>query len=522
MEDQQFVAADWLDGDGLPRPGAPMGMLLSAHAALRPEAPAFTFDGKTLSFSECDARANMLARALALRGVATGDRVVVSMLNRPDNALAIYAIWKLGATPCPVSHRLTPGEIRDVLALAEPRLVIGTARLSVGAASLFDIDAPLPCGLDDSPLPPALSAPGKILASGGSTGRPKLIVDPRDSGWGADKVNLYRPPLSTVLSAGPLHHTAPFAFAIVALAEGSHVICMERFEPIEWLRLAECHRATVATLVPTMMSRIARLDPAITTAADLSSFRFVMHSSAPCPEDVKRWWLAKVGPEVLWEVYGSTERLGSTLINGTEWLDHPGSVGRANPGDTIVIAGPDGNPLPPGEIGEILFRRAGGVGTSYRYIGAEGRIRGDLDGLGDMGWLDSDGYLFIADRRTDMILVGGVNVWPAEVEAALEQVPGVLCAAVIGLPDPDLGNRVHAIIELAQHFEAPEPHSALAFLATGLERLAPFKRPRSAEFTYERVRDDAGKVRRAALRAEWIARHSSSNMPQPPAPDPRP
>ncbi|GAA4768556.1 AMP-binding protein [Novosphingobium ginsenosidimutans] len=507
MKDQQFAAADWLDDNGLPRPGAPMGMLLSAHAALRPDAPAFTFDGETLSFRQCDSRANVLARALALRGVASGDRVVVSMPNRPDHALAINAIWKLGATPCSVSHRLTPSEFREVLELAEPRLVIGTSQTPASASSLFDIDAPLSGELDDRPLPPALSTPGKILASGGSTGRPKLIVDPRNSGWGPDKVNLYRPPLSTVLCAGPLYHAAPFAFVIVGLAEGSHVICMERFEPVEWLRLAERYQATVATMVPTMMSRIARLDPAITIAADLSSFRFIMHSSAPCPEDVKRWWLSKVAPETLWEVYGSTERLGSTLINGTEWLEHPGSVGRANAGDTIIIAGPDGTPLPPGEIGEIFFRRAAGVGTSYRYIGAESRIRGDLDGLGDMGWLDADGYLFIADRRTDMILVGGVNVWPAEVEAALEQVPGVLCAAVIGLPDPDLGNRVHAIIELAQHVEVPKADAALAFLAAGLERLASFKRPRSAEFTYERVRDDAGKVRRAALRAERIGVH---------------
>ncbi len=492
--------AVWLDPDGRPVTGAPMGVLLSAHAARAPDAPAFTFDGTTQSFSEMDRTANRMARALAARGVGSGDCVIVSMANRPAFVQAVYALWKLGATPCPISQRLTAVEFAEVLGLANPKLVIGTHRTPVGTARLFDVDQPLPAGLDDGPLPPVLSAPGKILASGGSTGRPKLIVDPRDSGWGADKVSPFRPPFSTVLNAGPLYHTAPFAFAVVALAEGSHVVCMERFEANDWLRQADRYRATVSAMVPTMMSRIARLDPEITNATDLTAFRVIMHSSAPCPPDVKRWWLDRVAPEVVWEVYGGTERLGATMISGVEWLERPGSVGQAVPGDTIIIAGADGQPLPHGEIGEILFRRASGVGNSYRYIGAETRITGDLDGMGDMGWLDPDGYLYIADRRTDMILVGGVNVYPAEVEAAIETVPGVLCAAVIGLPDPDLGNRVHAIVELAEGVVIPGPEASLTFLARGLEQLAPFRRPRSAEFTYERVRDDAGKVRRAALR----------------------
>lgn len=510
----------WLEADGRPRNGAPMGMLLSTQAERAPDAPAFTFDGTTLSFSEMDRAANRMARALVAHGVLPGDFVIISMANRPAFVQATYALWKIGATPCPISHRLTPVEFSEVLALAEPRLVIGTQLTPTGQVPLFDVDQPLPAGLDDRPLPPVLTCPGKILASGGSTGRPKLIVDPRDSGWGPDKLSPFRPPFSTVLNAGPLYHTAPFAFAIVALAEGSHVVCMEKFEAEAWLRFAHEYRATVATMVPTMMSRIARLDPVITEAADLTAFRVIMHSSAPCPPDVKRWWLARVDPSVLWEVYGGTERLGATLINGVEWLERPGSVGRAVPGDTIVIGGPDGQALPPGEIGEILFRRASGVGNSYRYIGAETRITGDLDGMGDLGWLDPDGYLYIADRRSDMILVGGVNVYPAEVEAAIESVPGVLCAAVIGLPDPDLGNRIHVIVELAEGTAEPAPGTALQFLAPGLERLAPVKRPRSAEFTYARVRDDAGKVRRAALRAARIAENPAlrdqANLPASP------
>lgn len=493
-----------LDEGGLPVAGAPMGALLSAQAARRPDHPAITFAGRTLTFSQMDVAANRIARAFAARGVVPGDTVVITMPNRPEYAPAVYAAWKLGATPCPISQRLTAPEMAEVLALAQPRLVIGTRVTPAGDWPLLDIDDPLPDTVSDEPLPPIVSSPGKILASGGSTGRPKLVVDPISSGWGPDKTVPFRPAFSTVINAGPLYHTSPFSFAIVALAEGCHVVCMERFDPGEWLELAERHRVTVAPMVPTMMSRIARLDPAVTAAADLSSLQFLMHSSAPCPQDVKRWWLDRVGPDVVWEVYGSTERLGSTLIRGTEWLERPGSVGRANPGDTIVIVDGSGNPLPPGEIGEIMFRRTIGVGVNYRYIGADTRVQGDLDGLGDMGWVDGDGYLYIADRRTDMILVGGVNVYPAEIEAALERVPGVLCAAVIGLPDADIGNRIHAIVELAQEVAVPPPDQALTFLQAGLERLAPFKRPRSAEYTHSRVRDDAGKVRRAALRAARI------------------
>ena len=493
-----------LDADGIPLSGAPLGMLLSAQAALRPDASAFTFQERTWTFAEMDGAANRLARAMAVEGVVAGDRVVLSMTNRPAYAQAIFAIWKLGATPCPISQRLTPVELAETIALADPRIVVGTAATPRSTAPLFDIEQSLPAQLDDGPLPAAVSAPGKILASGGSTGRPKLIVDARDSRWGADKQVPYRPPGSVILSAGPIYHTAPFAYAVVALAEGSHVVCMERFEPIEWLRLAEHHRATAAAMVPTMMSRIARLDPLISRAADLNAMRFIMHSSAPCPPDVKRWWLDRVDPGAIWEVYGGTERLGATLINGEEWLAHPGSVGRPPPGDEVVIVDEQGRPLPPGEIGEILFRRAGGAGTNYRYIGADSRITGDLDGMGDMGYVDADGYLYIADRRTDMILVGGTNVYPAEVEAAIEQVPGVLCAAVIGLPDADIGNRIHAIVELAADTPEPIPADALTFLAPAMAALAPFKRPRSVEFTRERVRDDAGKVRRSALRAARI------------------
>lgn len=495
--------SDLLDATGVPVPGAPMGALLSAHAERTPDRVAVHFGGQAWTFAALDAHANRLARHIGGLGVDRGSTVVLSMPNRVEYIAAAFACWKAGATPCLVSHRLTRAEWDATVALTGAACVIGTAATpDDGRLPLVDIATSLPEALSGEPLPPVATKPGKILTSGGSTGRPKLIVDPFESAWTAEKPSPYRPANSVVLCAGPIYHTAPYAYTMVALAEGCEVVLMERFDPLEWLRLVERHRLTTTSMVPTMMSRIAKLASEERLTRDLSSLRFVMHSSAPCPQEIKRWWLERIDPGALFEVYGGTERIGSTLIDGHDWLRKPGSVGRAVRGERVVILDAEGRELPPGEIGEIYFDRPGGPGQRYSYIGAESRVRGNMDSMGDMGWLDEDGYLYLADRRTDMVLVGGTNVWPAEVEAAIESIDAVLCAAVIGLPDEDMGNRLHAIVELAEG--VPVPADGLAFLAPAAARLAPFKRPRSVEFTHERVRDDAGKVRRAALRAARI------------------
>lgn len=490
--------ARWVDpASGQPLPGTPLGMALSAHAALTPDRPAFTIAGLTLSFAELDRRANRRARALAAAGVESGARAILAMPNRAEYLECAFALWKLGAVPCPVSHRLAEAEFTAILALSGAGFVIGPADLATGCARLVDIDLPVGPDIDGSPLAPAIATPGKIANSGGSTGRPKLIVDPRPSIWGPDKEGCRRGPRLTLLNPGPLYHSAPFNTTTMALAQGTHIVCMERFDVPEWLRLVELHRVDYAYLVPTMMTRIARHDPQETKAADLSSIQTLLHMAAPCPPDVKRWWIERIGAEHVWEVYGGTERIGVTTIGGSEWLDHPGSVGRAAPGQQVVIADEAGTPLPPGEIGEIRFVREGGPGQGYAYIGAQSRIAGDSDGFGDMGWVDADGYLYIADRRTDMVLVGGVNVYPAQIEAQVETLPGVVCCAVIGLPDADMGNRLHAVVELAPG--APEPGEA-AFLSAANALLGGLTRLRSAEFTREPVRDEAGKMRRSALR----------------------
>jgi bile acid-coenzyme A ligase len=499
-----MTSADFIDPrelidleTGQPRDGAPLGAVLGAHARARPESPAVTFGNETITFAELELRANRRARQLTELGIGQDDRVIVSMPNSPEFVDCVFAVWKLGATVCPISHRLADEEFAAIAELAEPAAVLSDRPKRVPMIHQIAISGPPPDHPSPDPLPPRFATPGRIIGSGGSTGRPKLIVDPYPSAWGPEKAGYRRPTRCTLHVASPFYHAGPLATVFYGLAQGSHVVGSERFDAVEWLREIERHRVDYVYTVPTIMTRITKLDRAFTDSVDLSSITYMLHMAAPCPHETKRWWIDRIGPEKVLELYGGAERIGLTLIDGNEWLAHPGSVGKAAPGDEIVITDEQGNPLPPGEIGEVNFRKQAGPGTTYSYIGAETRIRGDLDSYGDMGWLDDDGYLYIADRRTDMVVIGGVNVYPAEVEKVIDSLPGVLCSAVIGLPDGDLGNRLHAIVELQPGAEPPEEQS---FLARLHERLLGFKRPRSVEFTHERIRDDAGKVRRSALR----------------------
>ena len=491
--------------NGQPAPGSPLGALLSAHAAATPHAPAFTLNGRTWTFLQLDQAANARARILAKRfAVELGDRVAIAMRNSVEFIEATFAVWKLGAVPCPVSWRLTDGEWTALAGLLRPRCIISDGSVPmVGTAPFYDTRASLPENTPTDPLPPAATAPGKIMTSGGSTGMPKLVVDPEPSAWGSDKEGRRRPPRLTLINPGPLYHSAPFSYVTMSIAQGSHAICFERFEPISWIEAVEHYRPSFAYLVPTMMARIAKFVEQCGTVPDLSSLETMIHMAAPCPSPVKRWWIEKLGPESVLEVYGGTERIGATLSTGREWIEHPGSVGRAAAGSEIVILDPAGKELPRGEIGEIFFRQAQGVGSGYSYVGGSTRIRGDIDSFGDLGWLDDDGWLFIADRRTDMVLVGGMNVYPAEIEAAIESIPGVLCVAVIGLPDDDMGNRLHALVELDASTRPPQ--DGTAFIEAAVAELSPYKRPRSVEFTHDRIRDDAGKMRRSRLREERLS-----------------
>jgi bile acid-coenzyme A ligase len=303
-----------------------------------------------------------------------------------------------------------------------------------------------------------------------------------------------------VLIPGPLYHNGPFIWAMTGVFNGCTVVVTTRFDAEETLRLIEAFRIDSIYLVPTMMQRIWNLPTEVRTRYDVSSLKVLWHLAAPCPVWLKEAYIDWLGADVIWELYGGTEGQGSTVISGTEWLAHKGSVGKPVPTCEMKIVGENGATLPPGEVGEVYMRPKMGPGTTYRYIGATAKaIEGGWESLGDMGRMDEEGYLYLSDRQTDMILVGGANIYPAEVEAAIDAFPGVRSSAVIGLPHADLGNAIHAIVD-APHDEVSQ-EELLRHLD---ERLVRYKIPRTFEFVNEPLRDDAGKVRRTALRDERL------------------
>jgi bile acid-coenzyme A ligase len=470
------------------------------HVATDPGALAVVCEGRHATRAEFDRRSNRLARDFAARGVSSGDLVCIALPNSVAFLEAAWAAWKLGAVPQPLSSRLPAAERDALVLLASPRLVLGVAPGTyAGRVCLpegFEPDA----SLSDAPLEDRTSPHGQAIASGGSTGRPKLIVDANPARFDPDSAHYGISAGDVVLVPGPLFHTGPFLNAREALLRGAAVVLMARFDPQQFLDLVARHRVAWVNVVPTMLHRIWQLPDEVKRGADLSSLRRLVTSGAPCAPWLMRAWIDWLGPERVFEAYGGTERIGSTLISGAEWLAHPGSVGRPTGGRKVRILDPDGRDLPPGEIGEVFMLPPGGQGSTYRYVGAEARsAEGGWESLGDLGYLDADGFLYLVDRRTDMIVTGGENVYPAEVEAAIDACPGVRSCAVIGLPDADLGQRIHALVESEPELE-PRLRAHLAL------RLSRAKIPRSFEFVATPLRDDAGKVRRAALRAEHLVR----------------
>jgi bile acid-coenzyme A ligase len=311
----------------------------------------------------------------------------------------------------------------------------------------------------------------------------------------------------TQLVSVPLSHNTGFAAATKALSTGQHLVLMSRFDPAEFLRLVDHYRVNYLATVPTIMQRLLPVYRADPDAYDLSSLRRWWHLAAPCPPNVKQAWIDILGPEVVWELYGGTELQALTFISGTEWLTHRGSVGRVVSGEMKVLDD-DGDECPSGVVGEIYMRPRPGGRPTYRYIGSTAKNRDGWDSLGDLGWFDDDGYLYLADRRVDMFTVGGRNVYPAEIENALSEHPAVLSCLVVGVPHEDLGQVPHALVHAADPSGHPVPDEA-AIKAFVAERLAEYKVPRSVEFVDSPLRDDAGKARRTAVRDEVIARLGS-------------
>ncbi len=476
------------------------GSVLKRFAAATPDAAAVSYGGDSLNWRELDARSDARAVQLLEAGVICDDLVAITLSNGTAHHEWAFGAWKAGATPCILPYRLPASEFAELVLLAAPRVIIGSPRLPLTGVNLFTGDAPLLPGVRvPVDCPPASN--WKAVASGGSTGRPKLIVD-HGSPCLSARINhmidlIGMPRGGIILNAGPLYHNAPFLFCSLALVSGNRVVGMERFDPEKWLQLVESERIEWCFLVPTMMHRIWALPSGVRRAYDLSSLKRIVHMAAPCPVWLKQAWIDWLGPERVLEGYAGTEGPG-TMISGAEWLKKPGSVGRVTP-ETITVRNSAGEPCPSDEVGEIFFPAASAA--RFHYIGATPRLdNAGRISLGDMGYIDADGYLFLADRRTDLIIRGGANVYPAEVEAALDEHPAVANAVAIGLPSEEFGHRVHAILQV-------RPGAALriedvhAFIA---ERLAPYKRPESYEIVEVQLRDDAGKVRRGALRAERL------------------
>ncbi len=478
-----------------------IGRILALQAERAPDRPAITCEDRTLTRRALDRRTNRLARAYRELGVRPGDFVTIGLPNGIEFYEAAIAAWKLGATPQPISARLPQIERDAIIALAEPRLLVGAPAGSEFAGTALPAGfAPDPA-LSDAALPDIVAPSWKAPTSGGSTGRPKLIVSGDPGEFDLDLPRYEMLPDRPQLVPGPLYHNGPFAFSMQGLFLGHHLIVMPRFDAARALELMARYRVDWVMMVPTMMLRIWRLDPAERLKHDLSALRILGHVAAPCPPWLKEAFIGWLGPERVHEIYGGTEGQSACWINGTEWLAHRGSVGKPMAGGRMKILGDDGRELPPGEVGEVYMLSDRGPGATYRYIGAEPRRRPDgWETLGDMGYMDAEGYLYLTDRRTDMILRGGANIYPAEVEAAIDAHPAVRSSAVIGLPDEELGNRLHGIVD------ATQPVTAEALRAFLAERLVTYKIPDSFEFVTEPLRDDAGKTRRSALRAARVAK----------------
>jgi bile acid-coenzyme A ligase len=479
---------------------------LKRRVRAAPDAPIVSCGETTLTVAQFHARTNRIAHALEGLGVKLGDLVTIGLPNSVEFVEATWACWKLGATPQPVSFRLPRAELQAIVDLADPPVVIALPGMETDRKRV-SVDDLLALSDDESDFDDRIAPVLKAPTSGGSTGRPKLILS------GAPGVILADPPDGglwrfgfgeTSIVPGPLYHNGPFLSALGTLTYDGHLVIMTRFDAEAVLAEIDRRKANWIYVVPAMMSRIWRLPDEVKARYDVSSLVTLWHLAAPCPAWLKETYISWLGADVVMELYGGTEGQSATVITGAEWLEHRGSVGRPVMGE-IVAFGPNNQPLPPGEVGEIYMRREAGTPPTYSYRGAEARVlEGGWESLGDIGWFDEDGFLYLADRRTDMILVGGSNVYPAEIEAALDEHPLVASSAIIGLPDEEMGAQIHAIVQPRPGVTEDDLRAHLA------ERLVTYKRPRTYEFVDEPLRDEAGKMRRTQLRDERIAARTAS------------
>ncbi|MDX2145716.1 MAG: AMP-binding protein [Rhodospirillaceae bacterium] len=484
---------------------------LELLAAREPDKAILIEDERVVTRAQFDASTNRLARAFAAHGVTQGDFVSIILPNSIAFLETVAAVWKLGAVPQPLPAKLAAKELTEIIALAKPKLIVGQPPTTPDNCAVIPHGFSPNPALSAAPLPDAVAPHFKAMVSGGSTGRPKIIV-----AGNPGMIDLEAPfptvqPNERFLVTGPLYHNAPFLGAVMCLLSGGSVVMMSRFDAEDALRMIERHKVNFITLVPTMMHRIWRLGETVRRKYDMSSLRAMVHSAAPCPTWLKEGWIEWLGPDRVLEAYSNTEAPGYTYITGREWLSKKGSVGKAPPSTCqIKICDQHGHELPPGHVGEIFMRPTLGAGSTYCYgeryfyIGAEPRLLSDgWESMGDLGYIDPDGYLYLADRRSDIIIRGGANIFPAEIEAVIDSHPSVRSSVVFGLPDLDLGETVCAVVDADQMVDEVDLRHYLA------HRLSPYKVPTTFEFVQTALRDDAGKVCRRKFRDKHLQTHGN-------------
>jgi long-chain acyl-CoA synthetase len=471
------------------------------------------------------------AAALDQIGIREGDAIALLIRNDPCYFEILQAAAFLGAYVVPLNWHSTADEIGYILSDCTPRALIGHADLIDRVAGVISADlpafaiadaatsaasAPRPAHLRDWPgfrdqaapwTKPARAPRGTMIYTSGTTGHPKGV---RRAPMTPEQVRKNAALLRDIYGieegmrafvCGPLYHASPGAFARQAFQHADLTVLQHGFDPEDLLRTIAEHRITHLTMVPTMFVRLLRLDDSLRQRYDISSVRWVTHTGAACPPDVKRQMIGWWGP-VIHETYGATETGPAVGCDSAEWLAHPGTVGRPMPGTEIRIYDENANEVGPAGIGEIFLRT--GAYSDFTYHGRPDQRqqvdRGGLVTCGDVGFLDADGFLFICDRKRDMVISGGVNIYPAEIENVLVNCPGVRDCAVFGIPDEEFGESLIAAIEAEPHAK-PAPTDITAFLEA---RLARFKVPKRFVFHDALPREASGKIFKRKLRDRYL------------------
>jgi len=512
-------------------------MYLGSSAEKHPDKPALIFAdrGLVVTYRQLEERSNRVAHALQAWGLKPGDGIAVVLTNDEHFFDFYWAAMRSGLYFTPVNWHLSTEEMEYVVDDCDARVLVAGARfaeqlgpvmprlakierrISVGGTipgfeSYEDAVASLPTGRIADEREGAA-----MLYSSGTTGRPKgvrppLPLDPAGTGavltgvvafqmfFGLEENDVY-------LSPGPLYHAAPLAFTALQHRIGATAVVMERFDPANALRCIEQHRVTTSQWVPTHFVRMLKLPDDVRSRHDLSSLKIAIHAAAPCPVPIKHAMIAWWGPKIV-EYYAGTEG-GGTLIRADEWLAHPGSVGRHWAGGKVFILDEDGNEISePGVDGSVYFEAPEDPGARFRYHKDEAKTastyRGRLFTLGDVGHLDGDGFLYLTDRKSHMIISGGVNIYPQEVENCLAAHPRIDDVAVIGVPHDDMGEEVKAVVQLAPGVE-PGPELERELIEYVRERIAHYKAPRSVDFVTDLPRLENGKIYKRLLRDRYWA-----------------